>query len=37
MMTKGRTLAMVSLILWLGAVTAGRMLAYTATIINYSG
>jgi len=37
MMMKGRTLAMVSLILWLGAVTAGRMLAYTATIINYSG
>ena len=37
MMLRGKTLAMLSLILWLGAVTSGRMLAYTATHIRYDG
>jgi hypothetical protein len=37
MMMKGRSLAIVSLILWVGAVTAGRLLAYTYTYTNYSG
>jgi hypothetical protein len=37
MMTRGRTLAILSLILWVGVVTAGRLLAYTYTVINYSG
>jgi len=37
MMSKGRTLAICSLILWVGVVTAGRLLAYTYTVINYSG
>jgi hypothetical protein len=35
MMTKGRALAMWSLILWAGAVTAGRLLAYTYAYIKY--
>jgi hypothetical protein len=37
MMSRGRTLAIWSLILWVGVVTAGRFLAYTYTKINYSG
>jgi hypothetical protein len=37
MMLKGKSLAVCSLILWLGVVTAGRLLAYTFTYINYSG
>jgi len=37
MMSRGRTLAILSLILWVGVVTAGRLLAYTYTVINYSG
>jgi hypothetical protein len=37
MMSRGRTLAIWSLILWVGVVTAGRFLAYTYTVINYSG
>jgi hypothetical protein len=37
MMVKGRTYAILSLIFWVGAVTAGRLLAYTYTAINYSG
>ena len=35
MMQKGRALAMWSLILWTGAVTAGRLLAYTYSYIKY--
>jgi hypothetical protein len=35
MMAKGRTLAMCSLALWAGAVTAGRLLAYTYSYIKY--
>ena len=31
MMLKGRSLAVWSLVLWLGVVTAGRLLAYTCT------
>jgi len=37
MMLQGRSLAVWSLVLWLGVVTAGRLLAYTFTFINYSG
>ena len=37
MMQKGRALAVWTLVLWAGAVTAGRMLAYTYSQINYSG
>lgn len=37
MMLKGRSLAVWSLVLWLGVVTAGRLLAYTFSYINYSG
>jgi len=37
MMLKGKSLAVWSLVLWLGVVTAGRLLAYTFTYINYSG
>jgi hypothetical protein len=33
MMAKGRAFAIWSLILWLGAVTAGRLLAYTYTAL----
>jgi hypothetical protein len=36
-MLKGKSLAVWSLVLWLGVVTAGRLLAYTFTYINYSG
>jgi len=37
MTAKGKTLALVSLLLWFGVVTAGRMLAYTYTYISYPG
>lgn len=37
MMQKGRSLAITALVLWAGAVTAGRLLAYTYSRINYSG
>ena len=37
MMARGKTLALLALILWVGAVTAGRLLAYTYTRTNYSG
>jgi len=33
MMTKGRVFAISSLILWVGAITAGRLLAYTYTVL----
>ena len=36
MMMKGRSLAVWSLVLWIGVVTAGRFLAYTYTYIKYS-
>jgi hypothetical protein len=35
MMMKGKALAMWSLILWAGAVTAGRLLAYTYNFLKY--
>jgi hypothetical protein len=35
MMTRGRALAMWSLLFWLAAVTSARMLAYTYTNITY--
>ena len=35
MMVKGKALAMWSLILWAGAVTAGRLLAYTYNYLKY--
>ena len=35
MMMKGKTLATWSLVLWVGAVTAGRLLAYTYLYIKY--
>jgi hypothetical protein len=35
MVMKGKSLAIWSLVLWLGAVTAGRMLAYTYLYIKY--
>jgi hypothetical protein len=35
MMLKGRALATWSLVLWAGAVTAGRMLAYTYNYLKY--
>jgi hypothetical protein len=37
MMMKGKTLAAWSLVLWAGAITAGRLLAYTYTYVKYSG
>jgi hypothetical protein len=37
MMAKGRAFAICSLILWVGVVTSGRLLAYTYSVINYSG
>lgn len=37
MVARGKTLALVSLLLWVGVVTAGRMLAYTYTYISYPG
>lgn len=37
MAARGRTLALVSLLLWVGVITAGRMLAYTYTYISYPG
>ena len=35
MMMKGKTLATWSLVLWAGAVTAGRLLAYTYNFLKY--
>jgi len=35
MMMKGKALATWSLVLWVGAVTAGRLLAYTYSYIKY--
>jgi hypothetical protein len=35
MMAKGRSLAIWSLVLWVGVVTAGRLLAYTYSYIKY--
>jgi hypothetical protein len=35
MMLKGRTLAAWSLVFWVGAVTAGRLLAYTYSFVKY--
>jgi hypothetical protein len=35
MMMKGKTLAAFSLVLWAGAVTAGRLLAYTYNYLKY--
>ena len=35
MMVKGKSLAVWSLVLWFGVVTAGRLLAYTYTYIKY--
>jgi hypothetical protein len=35
MMAKGKTLAKVSLFLWIGAITAGRLLAYTYLYIMF--
>jgi len=37
MMLRGKTLALLALILWVGAVTAGRLLAYTYTRTNFNG
>lgn len=36
MMTKGKALAVWSLVLWTGAVTAGRLLAYTYSYLKYN-
>jgi hypothetical protein len=33
MMAKGRVFAILSLVFWVGAVTAGRLLAYTYTVL----
>ena len=35
MVVNGKTLAMLSLVVWFGALTAGRFLAYTATYLTY--
>ena len=35
MMAKGKVFATTSLICWVGAITAGRMLAYTYTYLSY--
>jgi len=35
MMMKGKALAVCSLIIWTGAVTAGRLLAYTYNYLKY--
>jgi hypothetical protein len=35
MMARGATLAKWSLILWFGAITAGRLLAYTYKYLTY--
>ena len=37
MMEKGRILAAWSLVLWVGAVTSGRLLAYTFKYVSYLG
>jgi hypothetical protein len=34
-MANGKALATLSLVFWLGAITAGRLLAYTATYLTY--
>jgi hypothetical protein len=34
-MARGRALAIWSLVFWVGAVTAGRLLAYTYSYIKY--
>ena len=36
MMLKGKALAVCSLVLWTGAVTAGRLLAYTYSYLKYN-
>ena len=35
MMSRGKTMAILSLVFWLGVITSGRMLAYTYTYISY--
>ena len=35
MMSRGKTMAILSLVFWLGVITSGRMLAYTYTHISY--
>ena len=35
MIAKGKTMALCSLLLWVGALTCGRLLAYTYTYISY--
>jgi hypothetical protein len=35
MMSRGRSFAILSLVLWLGVVTSARMLAYTYTHVSY--
>ena len=35
MMMRGKTLAILSLLFWVGVITSGRMLAYTYTYISY--
>ena len=37
MMAKGRVFAILSIILWVGAVTAGRLLAYTYSVLTAQG
>ena len=37
MMSRGRALAILSLLFWAGVVTSGRLLAYTYTYISYPG
>ena len=35
MMSRGKTMAILSLVFWLGVITSGRMLAYAYTYISY--
>jgi hypothetical protein len=35
MMSRGKTMAILSLVFWFGVITSGRMLAYTYTYISY--
>ena len=37
LVNRGRVLVVVALLLWMGALTAGRLLAYTATYLTYPG
>jgi hypothetical protein len=37
MMVRGKVLAAWSLVVWAGAITAGRLLAYTYSYLTYSG